>query len=58
MCAPVFALTGYAVASYVIPRGFVISPFGMTRAIDEAVGDAGFFDGTGGLRGRRGVWRL
>ena len=32
MGAPVFALTGYAVASHVIPRGFAVPLFGMARA--------------------------
>ena len=32
MGAPVFALTGYAVASHVIPRGFAVPQFGMARA--------------------------
>ena len=31
MGAPVFALTGYAVASHVIPRGFAVSLFGLAR---------------------------
>ena len=30
--APVFALTGYAVASHVIPRGFAVPQCGMARA--------------------------
>ena len=30
--APVFALTGYAVASLGIPRGFAVPQCGMTRA--------------------------
>ena len=30
--APVFALTGYAVASHVIPRGFVVPQWGFARA--------------------------
>ena len=30
--APVFALTGYAVASHVIPRGFAVPQSGMARA--------------------------
>ena len=29
--APVFALTGYAVASHGIPRGFAVPLFGMAR---------------------------
>ena len=32
MSAPVFALTGYAVASHVIPRGFAVPQSGMARA--------------------------
>ena len=32
MGAPVFALTGYAVASHVIPRGFAVPRCGMARA--------------------------
>ena len=32
MGAPVFALTGYAVASHVIPRGFAVPLCGMARA--------------------------
>ena len=31
MGAPVFALTGYAVASLGIPRGFAVPLFGMAR---------------------------
>ncbi|MBR2910048.1 MAG: hypothetical protein IKC05_00430 [Lentisphaeria bacterium] len=38
--APVFALTGYAVASHVIPRGFAMPLCGMARAIDVPVGKA------------------
>ena len=34
MGAPVFALTGYAVASHVIPRGFAVPLSGLARAID------------------------
>ena len=30
--APVFALTGYAAASHVIPRGFAVPLFGLARA--------------------------
>jgi len=36
--APVFALTGYAVASHVIPRGFAIPQCGLARAIDVPPG--------------------
>jgi len=32
MGAPVFALTGYAVASHVIPRGFALPLSGLARA--------------------------
>ena len=31
MGAPVFALTGYAVASHVIPRGIAVPLFGMAQ---------------------------
>ena len=31
MGAPVFALTGYAVASHVIPRGFAVPLSGLAR---------------------------
>ncbi len=31
MGAPVFALTGYAVASHVIPRGFAVPQSGLAR---------------------------
>ena len=40
MSAPVFALTGYAVASHVIPRGFAVPQCGLARAIDLPVGCA------------------
>ena len=36
--APVFALTGYAVASHVIPRGFAVPLSGLARAIDVPPG--------------------
>ena len=54
MGAPVFALTGYAVASHVIPRGFAVSLSGMARVSDVPVGMQGFFMATVvcGVRGR------
>ena len=60
MSAPVFALTGYAVASLGIPRGFAVPQSGMARvqsyrggmqrsALPQ--GYARLFDGCGGMRG-------
>ena len=37
--APVFALTGYAVASHVIPRGFAVPLSGLARAMSYRWGD-------------------
>ena len=39
MGAPVFALTGYAAASHVIPRGFAVPLCGMARAKSYRGGD-------------------
>ena len=36
--APVFALTGYAVASHVIPRGFVVPQWGLAQSADLPFG--------------------
>ena len=51
MGAPVFALTGYAVASHVIPRGFAVPLSGMARVKIYRRGMPGFFDGNGGMLG-------
>ena len=39
MGAPVFALTGYAAASHVIPRGFAVPQCGLARAINYLWGN-------------------
>ena len=52
--APVFALTGYAVASHVIPRGFARrSLVWLGRKV--AAGVCGQLDGNGGVQRRGGV---
>ena len=38
MGAPVFALTGYAVASHVIPRGFAVPLWGVAQGADVPQG--------------------
>ena len=64
MGAPVFALTGYAAASHVIPRGVAMSLCGLARAkscrgvkqcADLPQGYAGQLDGNGGMRVAHGV---
>ena len=55
MGAPVFALTGYAVASHVIPRGLRCRCLVWRRGADVLVGYACLFDGNGGMRGGGGV---
>ena len=55
--APVFALTGYAVASHVIPPGFAVPLSGMARVKIYRRGMQGFFYDNGGMRGA-GAWRL
>ena len=60
MGAPVFALTGYAVASLGIPRGFAVPLAGLARGADlplgnatrrvTAGGSARQLDGNGGMR--------
>jgi len=66
MGAPVFALTGYAVASHVIPRGFVCRSLvwlgrrfavGVVQRADLPQGNAGQLDGNGGMR-VAWAWRL
>ena len=47
MNAPVFALTGYAVASHGIPRGFALSLWGLVRCADLPQGYARLFYGNG-----------
>ena len=54
--APVFALTGYAVASHVIPRGFAVPLSVLARGKELPQGNAGRFDGNGGVRVAV-VWR-
>ena len=49
MGAPVFALTGYAVASHVIPRGGCAAVWYGSGQIYRW-GVPGFFDGNGGMR--------
>ena len=60
MSAPVFALTGYAVASHVIPRGFAVPQCGMARAKICRRGMQGNLMATGVcvLRGRGACIRL
>ena len=53
MGAPVFALTGYAVASHVIPCGFAVPRWGETQGADMPQGYAGNVMATV-ARGRRG----
>ena len=50
MGAPVFALTGYAVASLGIPRGFAKAQCGLARAKMCRRGNAKQLDGCGGMR--------
>jgi len=55
--APVFALTGYAVASHVIPRGFAVPRCGWAWVQIYRWGVPGFFYGNGGVRAAW-AWRL
>ena len=57
MGAPVFALTGYAVASLGITRGFAVPQSGMPRVMIYRWGVQGFFDGNGGVH-VAWAWRL
>ena len=67
MGAPVFALTGYAVASHVIPLGGVLCrcvvwlgrrcAAGVVQRADLPQGNAGQLDGNGGMR-VAWAWRL
>ena len=50
MGAPVFVLTGYAVASLGIPRGFAVLLCGMARGEELPTGCARQLDGNGGMR--------
>ena len=57
MGAPVFALTGYAVASLSIPRGFAMPLCGWAWVQIYRWGVPGFFYGNGGVRAAW-AWRL